>query len=258
MLRNNLLASASVLTLFGLHIQAQSQFLGTADTFAVLAAASVTNTGPTVLWGDLGVSPGSSITGFPPGIVHGTIHQTDPVSMQAQADALVAYNLLAGQAFDQDLTGQDLGGMTLVPGVYHFDDAAFLTGNLTLDAQGDPMARFDFQIGSTMISASNSAVNIINGGDGRSVFWQVGSSTTLGTNTAFAGRILSFASVTANTGATINYGSAIALNGSITMDTNTIVVPEPASMLSIGLGMSAFSLRTLARRKRAGAAPCIG
>ena len=162
--------------------------LGTAANFAVLAGSTVTNTGPTALIGDLGVSPGTAITGFPPGSRdRGTIHAGDAVAAQAEVDLTTAYNVLAGEAVDQDLTGQDLGGHTLTPGVYHFSSSAQLTGTLTLDAQGDPNAVFVFQIGSTLTTASNSSVVLINGADACNVFWQVGSSATLGTSTHVRG-----------------------------------------------------------------------
>ncbi len=155
--------------------------LGTTATFAVLGGSTVTNTGSTVLTGDLGVWPGLAITGFPPGIVTGTTHAGDAVAQQAQSDLTTAYNNLAGQACGTDLTGQDLGGMTLTPGVYCFSTSAQLTGTLTLNAQGNPSAVFVFQIGSTLTTASSSVVQVINGGSNCNVFWQVGSSATLGT-----------------------------------------------------------------------------
>jgi hypothetical protein len=194
--------------------------LGAAVSFAVLAASTVTCTGPSNIVGDVGVSPGSAITGFPPCKVTGTFHSADAVSLQAQADALAAYNNLAGQACNFNLTGQDLGGMTLVPGVYCFNSSAELTGTLNLSGGGI----YIFQIGSTLTTASGSSVLINNAQpcDAASdVFWQVGSSATLGTTTAFAGNIIALASITMTTGATLD-GRAIALNGAVTMDTNTI------------------------------------
>jgi Ice-binding-like len=178
--------------------------MGTARSFAVLGASTVTNTGPTSVIGDVGVSPGSAITGFPPGVVTGSFHAADAVAGQAQSDAVTAYNSLVAEAcpLANNLTGQDLGGLTLLPGVYCFNTSAQLTGTLTLDAAGDPNAIFVFQIGSTLITASNSAV-IVGGGSPCNVFFQVGSSATLGTGTQFAGNIFALISVTANTGASV-------------------------------------------------------
>lgn len=195
--------------------------LGTASGFGVLAGSTVNNTGDTTVSGDLGVAPGTAITGFPPGTFTGTLHAADDVALQAQTDLTTAYNDLAGQACDANLTGQDLGGMTLTTGVYCFDSSAQLTGALTLDAEGDPFAVFVFQIGSTLTTASNASVVMTNGGDQCNVYWQVGSSATLGTDTAFAGSILASASITLNTGADV-IGRALAREGAVTMDTNQI------------------------------------
>ncbi|WP_030771848.1 ice-binding family protein, partial [Streptomyces sp. NRRL F-2664] len=196
--------------------------LGTAASFAVLAGSEITNTGPTVITGDLGVSPGTAISGFPPGIVNGTIHSgpVDPVGLQAKNDLVVAYNNAAGQSTDAILP-PDAGGLTLVPGVYTAPSTLGLTGTLTLDAQGDPNAVWVFQVGSSLTTASSSSVSLINGGSPCNVFWQIGSSATLGTETDFIGTIMALTSISLTTGADID-GRALARNGAVTMDTNVI------------------------------------
>jgi hypothetical protein len=233
--------------------------LGAADAFAVLAGTTVTNTGATIVNGDLGVWPGTSITGFPPGIVNGTVDDSDAFAMQAQSDLTTAYNYAAAQACGSgdNLTGQNLGGLTLTPGVYCFASSAQLTGVVTLDAQGNPNAVFIFQIGSTLTTASGSSVVFADGAVGNDVFWQVGSSATLGTTTEFAGNILALTSITLNTGANIECGSALAINGAVTMDTNEVSVcstadssvPEPgtATLFSIGLLLSMAGYWRLAK-----------
>ncbi|MEO8011906.1 MAG: ice-binding family protein, partial [Dokdonella sp.] len=198
--------------------------LGQSASFAVLGGSAVTNTGPSIVTGELGVSPGTAVTGFPPGLVSGgSIHIADAVALQAQADLVVAYNVLAGQAQTADLTGSDLGGLTLGPGVYRFSSSAQLTGTLTLDAQGDPAAVFIFQIGSTLTTASAANVLLINGGQDCNVYWQIGSSATLGTGTALAGSILALTSITLNTNASIT-GRLLARNGAVTLDSATVSV----------------------------------
>ena len=203
--------------------------LGTAQSFAVLAGSTVTNTGSTTVIGNLGVDPGLAVTGFPPGLVSGgTIHSGDAVALQAQSDTTIAYIKLAGESPTLDLTGKDLGGMTLTAGTYHFSSSAQLTGALTLDAEGDPAAVFIFQMGSTLTTASNSSVVIINGGDDCNVYWQVGSSATLGTTTAFKGNILALTSITLDTGATVS-GRALARNAAVTMDSNEVSILQCAA-----------------------------
>ena len=201
--------------------------LGTATSFAVLAGAAVTNTGPSMISGDLGVSPGSAVTGFPPGLVsNGTIHAADAVAAQAQADLTTAYNDAAGRT-PRDAVPPDLGGLTLLPGVYNRATTMGLTGTVTLNAQGNPNAVFIFQAGSSLITASGSTVALINGASPCNVYWQVGSSATLGTNTTFVGSILALTSASVQTGTTVN-GRVLARNGQVSLDTNTITRPNCA------------------------------
>ncbi|MGZ3386644.1 MAG: ice-binding family protein [Isosphaeraceae bacterium] len=229
-----MLAVAAALGLAGIAPSSDAEaqtLLGTAESFGVLAGSTVTNTGSSVIQGNVGVSPGSAITGFPPGIVvpPGTIHGPDGVSGQAQIDLTTAYNTLMALPFSVDLTGVDLGGLVLNPAVYHFANSAQLTGMLTLNGQGNTASQFVFQIGSTLTTASGSSVLLINGANGNNVYWAVGSSATLGTGTSFQGNIIALTSITLNTGATLNCGRALARNGAVTLDTNTITlcVPTP-------------------------------
>jgi type VI secretion system secreted protein VgrG len=198
--------------------------LGSAASFVGLAHETFTNTGSGVYVGDVGVFPGTAVTGFPPGTVrHGTIYMGGPVAAQAQIDANSAYNDLAGQTCGtNNLTGQDLGGMTLAPGVYCFNTSAQLTGVLTLT--GVITDVWVFKMGSTLTTASASSVRMVNGGQAVNVFWQVGSSATLGTYTRFSGNILALVSVTLTNGASL-VGRAFGLTGSVTMDTTDAPAP---------------------------------
>ncbi|HWI08603.1 MAG TPA: ice-binding family protein [Solirubrobacteraceae bacterium] len=195
--------------------------LGTADSFAVLAGSAATNTGPSTINGDLGVTPGTSVTGFgPPATVNGTIHAADAVAAGAQSDLTIAYDDAAGR-IPALAVPTELGGLTLTAGVYKNASSLGLTGALTLDAQGDPDAVFIFQAGSTLTTASASRVNLINGAQPCNVFWQVGSSATLGTSSVFTGNILALTSISMNDGVRV-HGRALARNGAVTLINDTI------------------------------------
>ncbi|MEV4187505.1 ice-binding family protein [Streptosporangium canum] len=197
--------------------------LGEAADFAVLAGSTVTNTGATTVTGDLGLSPGTAVTGFPPGTVSGTIHTADAAA-QAKVDLATAYDDAAART-PATTVPTELGTTTLTPGVYTSTAGTFgITGTLTLDAQGNPDAVFIFQTASTLITASASTVTLTGGAQASNVFWQVGSSATLGTGSSLAGNILALTSITATTGVSVN-GRVLARNGAVTLDTNTITKP---------------------------------
>ncbi|MDH2430508.1 ice-binding family protein [Sphaerisporangium sp. TRM90804] len=201
--------------------------LGTAADFGVLAGSTVTNTGATIVTGDLGVSPGATVTGFPPGTVIGVIHAGDAAAAQAQADLTLAYNDAVSRTPDATIA-TELGGTTVLPGVYNSAAGTFqLTGNVTLDAQGDPDAVFIFQAATTLISAAGASVTLIGGAQACNVFWQVGSSATLGANTDFSGNILALTSITVGAGTTVD-GRTLARNGAVTLDSDTITAAECA------------------------------
>lgn len=203
-----------------------SAILGSASTFAVLGGSTVTNTGgTTTIVGDVGLSPGSAVTGLPTGQpTGGSIHISDSPAVNAQSNLTTAYNDLAGRACGTNLTSLDLGGMTLAAGVYCFNSTAGLTGAVTFDGGGDPNAIFVIQVATALTTASNSAVTLIGGAQAGNVYWQVGSSATLGTGCTFKGNIVALASVTLNTGASL-VGRALARNGAVSMSSNAISLP---------------------------------
>ena len=206
--------------------------LGAASNFAVLAGSTVTNTGPTVVTGDLGVSPGSAVTGFPPGVVVGTIHAADAAAAAAQVALTAAFNDAATRAPATPIPA-DIGGLVLTPGVYRAASSLGITGTVTLNGQGDPNAVFIIQVPTALTTASASVVSLINGTSPCNVFFVVGSSATLGTGSTFAGNILAQASITATTGVNVT-GRLLARTAAVTLDTNLvtrplcpIVVPTP-------------------------------
>ena len=201
--------------------------LGSATTFSALAGSTVTNTGPTVVYGDVGVSPGTAVTGLPPAqVLGGTIHSADGLAASAQIDLTQAYSDAAGRTLSAIGVAGDLGGLTLPPGLYNSTTTLSITGNLTLDGGGNPYSVFIFQVGSALTTASGSQVLLQNGANAANIFWQVGSSATLGTYSAFNGTILAQTSITLTTGAQLN-GRALAGSGAVTLDSNTITNPGP-------------------------------
>lgn len=201
--------------------------LGTNAKFVVLAGSTVANTGPTTVTGDLGLSPGSAVTGFPPGTVVGTQHVSDTAADQAQLDLTTAYNAAAGRTVGAVSVAGNLGGQTLAPGLYKSTDSLEISsGDLTLDAKGDVNGVFIFQIASTLTTTAGRQVILSGGAKAANVYWQVGSSATLGTTTIFKGTIMADQSITLTTGATLD-GRALARIGAVTLDSNTITTPAP-------------------------------
>lgn len=199
--------------------------LGSAGSFSVLAGSTVTNTGPTTMFGDLGLSPGSSVTGAPH--VLGQTHVDDAVAIEAKNALTSAYNDAASRPSNGS-AGTDLAGQVFLPGVRTASSSLLLSsGSVTLDAQGDPSAVFIFQIGTTLTTGSNTTVALVNGAQACNVFWQVGSSATLGTGTRFVGTVMASATITANTAATI-HGRLLAQTGAVNLDTNTITTSNCA------------------------------
>ena len=199
--------------------------LGEATPFAVLAGTTVTNTGPTLVSGSLGVSPKTEVTGFPPGkVINGKQHKADAVALRAKNALTTAYKDAARRS-PAKAVSSDLGGKTLAPGVYETASAMGLTGTVTLDAEGDPNAVFIFQAGSTLITESSSTVALIGGAQACNVFWQVGSSATLRTDTTFVGTLMALTTATLETGTTVE-GRVLARNGAVNLDSNTITRPD--------------------------------
>jgi hypothetical protein len=232
--------------------------LGSAGNFAVLAGSTVTNTGPTAITGGLGVSPGTAVTGFPPGVVNGAIHAGDATAAQAQIDLTAAFNDAAGRP-TPILVPADIGGTTITPGVYNAASSLQITGNVTLSGAGV----YIFQIPSTLTTASGSQVILAGGATAVNIFWQVGSSATLGTGSTFNGDILAQASITVTTSA-ILIGRALARTGAVTLDTNAVTspggpgpgappppgTPAPSSLILVATGLACAALYQSRERLR--------
>ncbi len=238
-------ASVPLLNTFTTSAQSGGPPQGTTTTFAILAGQAVTSTGLSVVNGDVGISPGTAITGFPPGVITGAQHLGDPVAAQALADAQVLYSYLDGLPCETNLSGVDLGGKTLTPGVYCFDSSAQLTGTLILDAQGSCDSLFVFQTGSTLTTSVASEIIVINNPcvancrGGENVYFQVGSSATIGTGSQFVGNIVANTSVTLNFNASVS-GSVFGLIGAVTLDSNQVSacganVPPPTPTPTPGM-----------------------
>jgi hypothetical protein len=228
------------------HAQSTTVNLGAAASYGVLAGAGVSSTGPTVIGGNLGLTNAAptALTGFPPGtVMNGAIHQNDASAAAAYAALSTAILDASGRTGGTIVSG-NLGGQTLTPGLYKSTSSlAISSGNLTLDAQGNPNAVFIFQMASTLTTSSGLGVILAGGANPANIFWQVGSSATIGTSSAFDGNILASASISLATGATLN-GRALALTA-VTLDSNSVTspVPEPGTLGLFALGFGLFALR---------------
>jgi len=226
--------------------------LGTASTYGVLAGTTVTSTGLTVVNGDLGTSPGATVTGFPTGVVNGASHAGDSAAAQAHTDLISAYNAVTGQsATTSGVTA--FATTTLTPGVYNSAASISLTGVLTLNGNNLATPVFVFQMGSTLLSSSGTSILLINGARAEHVYWQVGSSATLGGSSTFVGNILAQTSITVGGGTTVD-GRLLAIDGALVLTGNTIsvpasAIPEPATTALLTAGF--FGLFVGARRLRA-------
>jgi len=233
---------------------ATSANLGTADSFAVLAGSAITNNGSSVINGNLGISPGSAVTGFPPGSINGTQQVANSIAVQAQTDLTAAYNNAAGQTPVSTIP-TELGGTIKTAGVYDSAAGTFqITGTLTLDAAGDPNAVFVFKTNSTLITSGTSKVVLLNSAQACNVFWQVGSSATLGTNSIFKGNILALTSATLTTGTNVE-GRVLARNGAVTLDTNTITRATCATTTPTSTSTSSSTLKTSPKLPNTGIDP---
>ena len=216
-----------VTTLFGTVLAEAPLDLGQAQPYAILAGTTVTSTGTagTVVTGNIGIFPGSAITGFPPAVLNGAVDSANGASGGAQGDLTTAYNVLAAKEATNLLNNVDLGGMTLLPGVYKFDGAAAMNGMLTLDADGDSTAVWTFQVGTSLLIAEGSSIIFKDSiGNPDYVYWQVGSSATLAIGVPMVGNILAFAAITVNDGATVQ-GRCLARNAAVTLDRSVITLP---------------------------------
>jgi LPXTG-motif cell wall-anchored protein len=240
---------------------------GTTKDFAVLAGSTITNTGSSTINGDIGLYPGTSLINKEGITLDGTIHLTDSVADVAKNDLTTAYNQVSGLLPVSRIATQ-LGGQTLKPGIYDSADGTFnITGTLILDAEGDSNAIFIFKTSSTLITATSSKISLINNAQHCNVYWKVGSSATLGTNSSFVGHIYALSSITATTGAKIQ-GQLLARDGAVTLDSNTIIntvcavtttvnggeLPNTSTnlynMLIIGILMVTIGLSSLVINKR--------